>query len=232
MSAYTWTGAISGNVSLAGNYNPTSGPPGPADTVNENTTETTKPSSGSITVGTWNLSAGTGPSNTNATITAAQLNITTPSNVTDGTWNGPATFGPNVSIHGGTWNGTATFTGGTVAAGTWNGIVNITDADNAFYINGGYFNNNVSLNTTNGAANYITVNAGTFNAPVDATGAYTQIGNATGQYATINSTLTLTNDAYVCNIKLGPNASLHFPQQTLYSTRPFLSRPMSGGYNG
>jgi hypothetical protein len=218
MATYTWTGAISDDVSLAGNYSPTSGPPGPGDTVNQNGSEETTPGSGSITVAIWNVAGNAnedGGDNGDFTINAGAFHFTTSGYVGYGTWNGPATF-----------------TRGNIQGGTWNGTVSATDASARVTINNAIFNSAVTLDTTGGAGHGIIVNVATFNAPVSAGGSLTHIGADVANCPTLNAALTLSSGAYVCNVKLGNRGSLVFPTMTLYAPQLFLPRGMTGGYNG
>ena len=218
MATYTWTGTISDDVSLAANYSPTNGPPGPGDTVNQNGTEVICPGSGSITVAVWNVTGTAnedGGDNNDFTITAGALNFSTSGIINSGTWNGPANF-----------------TRGNLGGGIWNGNVSITDTAGSVIINYTTFNNPVTLDTTGNTAHGITVNRAMFNAPVTAVGQYTKIGGTGANTPTFNSTLTVSLNAQVRNAKLGGSGSLVFTAQTLYSSRPFLPRAMSGGYNG
>ncbi len=181
MAARTWSGAISGDVTVAGNYDAL---PTGADTLTIPASLVTYPSSGtyaatgqvtvssggSIVGGTWPDTI-TGTISNGGTISTGVFNCVI-ENLAGGVISGGVFSGTEVdqeggAITGGTFNCLVEQSGGTsstISGGVFNAVVN-TDADatGGMDISGGIFNGNVS----SGGSPTGTISAGTFNANVD-----------------------------------------------------------------
>ena len=168
MALRTWSGAVSGVVSVPGNW---SALPGAGDTINIPAgivgpavypTSGTIPAAfngastvaagGKILGGTWPATAGTVTNNGEISGGAFNCSAVNNATISDGTFNGGLASGG--AIDGGTFTGTVSSTG-TITGGTFSGTV-INDAA----ISGGTF----SATVTNAAAG--TINGGAFSAAV------------------------------------------------------------------